>query len=110
MSSTLPFEQVARLPASGDNVAIAVRRLEAETVIKSGGSHFTLPFTILEGHRFATAPIRAEAALLSWGMPLGFALRDIAPGEYVCNEKILRALVQRRVDFPLPAAANFRDY
>jgi len=110
MSSALPFEQVARLPASGDNVAIAVRRLEAGTVIKGRGSHFTLPFSILEGHRFAVTPIRGEAALLSWGMPFGFALHDIAPGQYVCNEKILRALHQRHVDFPLPTAANFRDY
>src|SRR5258706_15699118 len=110
MSSALPFEQIARLPADGDNVAIAVRRLEAGTVIKGPESHLTLPFSILEGHRFAVTPIRAEAALLSWGMPFGFALRDVAPGEYVCNEKILRALRQRHVDFPLPTTANFQDY
>lgn len=111
MNPALPFEQIGRLPAPGDNVAIAVRTIEAGSVIEyAEGGRFTLPHTILEGHRFAIAPIKPEAALLSWGLPFGFATRDIAPGEYICNEKILWALRQRHVNFPLPAAANFRDY
>ncbi|MCB8961063.1 MAG: UxaA family hydrolase [Ardenticatenales bacterium] len=42
-------------------------------------------------------------------MPFGTALRDIAPGEYVCNEEMLVELRQRQLEFPLPAAANFSD-
>src|SRR5438270_5827219 len=110
MSAAVPFEQVGRLPAPGDNVAIAVRRLDAGTVIQHGGSRFTLPVTVLEGHRFAVTAIAVNQALLSWGLPFAFASRDIAPGEYVCNDKILKVLHQRRVDFPIPADPNFRDY
>jgi altronate dehydratase len=110
MSAALPFEQVGRLPASGDNVAIAVRRLEAGSVIEHGGRQLSLPVTILEGHRFAMDRIAADSPLLSWGLPFGFALREIAPGEYICNEKILRVLRQRHVDFAIPSEANFRDY
>jgi len=105
-----PFEQVARLPAAGDNVAIAVRRIEAGSVIELAKERFSLPVTVLEGHRFATEQIKSETPLLSWGLPFGFALRDIERGEYICNEKILRVLRQRHVDFSLPAQANFRDY
>jgi altronate dehydratase len=110
MSSAVPFESVGRLPAPGDNVAIAVRTLDSGTTISYGDSRFTLPLTVLEGHRFAVVPIRQETPLLSWGLPFGVALRAIVPGEYVCNEKILRALKQRHVPFPLPDAPNFHDY
>ncbi|MEJ7653193.1 MAG: UxaA family hydrolase [Chloroflexia bacterium] len=37
------------------------------------------------------------------------ALRDIEPGEYVCNAKILDALAVRDVGFALPASPNFSD-
>src|SRR5258706_4555335 len=110
MSATVPFDQIGRLPATGDNVAIAVRRLEAGTVVERSGTRFTLPIAVLEGHRLAIALIRREQPLLSWGLPFGFALRDILPGEYVCNEKILKVLHHRHVDFPFPAEPNFRDY
>src|SRR5437899_6253607 len=110
MSAAIAFEKVGRLPAPGDNVAIAVRRLDAGTAIQYGATRFTLPVTILEGHRFAIAPIAVDEPLLSWGLPFAFALRPIAPGEYVCNEKSLRVLPQRHVDFPIPAEPNFRDY
>jgi altronate dehydratase len=110
MSSALLFDSVARLPDAGDNVAIAVRRLEQGESIEFGGQIFSLAATILEGHRFAVKRIATNEPLLSWKMPFGFAIRDIEPGEYVCNEKILWALRQRRVDFELPAAPNFKDY
>src|SRR4051812_36521916 len=66
MSAAFSFEQVGRLPAPEDNVAIAVRRLEAGWVIEHGRRHLTLPVTILEGHRFAIEPIAADSPLLSW--------------------------------------------
>jgi altronate dehydratase len=97
------------LPAPGDNVAIAVSTLEAGTQVSFEGSEFTLSSTVLEGHRFAVEPIAEGEDLLSWGLPFGWATKDIAPGDYVCNEKILHALRERRVGFELPYEANFRD-
>ena len=110
MKSAHPLEAVARLPAVGDNVAIAVARLEPGTAIAFAGQTFPISMTILEGHRFAVKPISKGEPLLSWNMPFGFATRAIEPGEYVCNEKILWALRQRHVDFSLSSAANFEDY
>jgi altronate dehydratase len=107
--SSIAFEAAARLPTPEDNVAIAVRRLEAGTTLRDGERRILLPHTVMEGHRFASRPVARGETLLSWGLPFGQALRDIAPGEYVCNASILEVLAERGVDFALPAAPNFED-
>ena len=109
MLDRFDFDRVARIPAPGDNVAIATRRLTAGTVIVDGADAFSISDTILEGHRFVLAPIAEGARLMSWGLPFGIATRDLVPGEYVCNEKILAVLAGRDIDFELPAGANFLD-
>ena len=106
----LPLSAVSRLPAPGDNVAIATRRLEAGEVLLFANSPRALPHTVLEGHRFAVAPIAPGESLLSWGLPFGRATRPIAAGDYVSNRAMLEALALRRLDEAvLPAAPNFED-
>lgn len=107
--SSIPIDDVARLPAPGDNVAIATRRLEAGTVVSSAAGSFRLPHTIMEGHRFAVEPVASAQALLSWGLPFGVALTDIAPGQYVSNAGMLQALRGRHLNFELPSTPNFED-
>jgi altronate dehydratase len=68
-----------------------------------------LDYTVLEGHRFALAPIAPGEALLSWGLPFGTASRSIEPGNYVCNDGMLQALRGRSLDLTLPSEANFDD-
>ena len=109
MADVYDFHEVARLPAPGDNVAIASRRLEAGSEVVSGTDRFRLNHTLLVGHRFARQPVHSGTALLSWGLPFGYASRDITPGSYVCNARILEALRGRNVDFDLPSEANFTD-
>src|ERR687896_1115912 len=94
------FDEVGRLPAPGDNVAIATRRIEARTRVAYEGSEFTVPHTVLEGHRFAVERISEGEDLLSWGLTFGQALNDIEPGDYACNEKILRVLRERHETSP----------
>jgi hypothetical protein len=103
------FREVGRLPAPGDNVAMATRRLEAGTRVSYGGSEFEIPHTILEGHRFAVEPVEEGEDLLSWGLRFGRALKDIAPGDYACNAKILKVLAERHLGFDLPPEPNFSD-
>lgn len=104
------FEQAARIPAPGDNVAIALQTLPAGSRILIRQLVFEFAHTVLEGHRFAVHRIRKGDPLLSWGLPFGLASRDIEPGEYVSNEKILKALAERTIDFQLPKAPNFIDH
>ncbi len=107
----LPLHAVSRLPAPGDNVAIAIRRLDAGEVLAFADGPRTLAHTVLEGHRFAVAPIATGAFLLSWGLPFARALGPIAPGDYVTNAAMLEGLAVRRVaGLQLPAQANFEDY
>ena len=89
---TFGFDEVGRLPALGDNVAIATRHLESGTRVSYEGSEFEVPHTVLEGHRFAVEPVPEGEDLLSWGLRFGRATKDIEPGDYACNEKILRVL------------------
>ncbi|CAN5849281.1 hypothetical protein BH18ACT11_BH18ACT11_21550 [soil metagenome] len=89
------FQDVGRLPAPGDNVAMATRRLEPGTRVSYEGSEFEIHHTVLEGHRFAVEPVAEGEDLLSWGLRFGRARRNIAPGDYACNEKILRVLRER---------------
>jgi altronate dehydratase len=110
MDSTFAFDQVGRIPAPGDNAAIAVRRLAAGTRITGTPGGFTLPHTVLEGHRFAVVPIAPGEPITSWGLPFGLATRPIAPGDYLCNEKVLTALKQRHAEFALPDSPNFKNH
>ncbi len=105
----IDFMTVARLPAPDDNVAIATQTLDGGTHIRHNGQEFQLSHTILEGHRFAIQPISEAAPLLSWGLPFGFATRAIAPGDYVCNQKMIDSLSIRNLPFELPETPNFSD-
>ena len=103
------LNDIARLASSADNVAIATHRIEPDTFIEGPKGQFKIQHTILEGHRFVLIPIGSGEPLLSWALPFGTAIRDLFPGEYVCNEKILIALGQRNIDFDLPHKPNFLD-
>ena len=110
MSTVYNFEDVARLPSPDDNVAVVTQRLDAGSEIAHGTHRYKLSHTILEGHRFAIAPIATGEALLSWSLPFGYANHPIFPGDYVVNEAMLEALSGRTIDFALPTVANFEDY
>jgi altronate dehydratase len=110
MSAPLPLHAVGRLPAPGDNVAIAIRQLEAGTLIALPDGPVALAHTVLEGHRFSVRAIAAGEPLLSWGETFGHALTPIAPGFYVCNQSILDWLVLRRIAATLPPQPNFADH
>src|ERR1700689_1108651 len=101
---------VARLPAPDDNVAIALGRIEEGSRLVTHGASFRVEGTVPEGHRLAAAPIKAGGELRSWGRPFGLALRDIRPGEYVCNQSVLELLGKRNVSgVDLPKSPNFED-
>ena len=109
MQTVFPLTDVARLAATDDNVAIAIRRLEPGLAISFGQTIFTLDGAVLEGHRFAIQDIKKDEALLSWGLPFGVASRDIKAGQYVANKSMLETLKARSILVDLPGEANFVD-
>ncbi|MBA3791676.1 MAG: UxaA family hydrolase, partial [Rubrobacter sp.] len=102
----MKFDEIGRLPEPDDNTAIATQTLEAGTRVSYEGSEFVVRHTVLEGHRFAVERIAEGEDLLSWGMPFGQAVRDIEPGDYACNQKILRVLRER---FRIPTPREDED-
>jgi altronate dehydratase len=101
------LNDVGRLPVPSDNCAIAIRDLAANTEIAYGGASFKLSHQVLEGHRFAVQQISQGEELTSWAQRFGIALRDLAPGEYVINEKVRLELARRDLDFAIPEQPNF---
>jgi altronate dehydratase len=110
MPSLSELSAVGRLPAPADNAAIAIRRIEAGTVVAIEGIPTAFRHTVLEGHRFAVRPVARGASLLSWGLPFGAALRDIEPGDAICNALTLGILSHRDLGGAvLPPQANFEN-
>jgi altronate dehydratase len=109
MNASYRFDEVARLPLPGDNVAVATRQLDAGTIIYYEDQALTLDYTVMEGHRFAVKAIAPGEDLLSWELPFGVALQSIQPGNYVINKDVLEALSVRSLEFALPATPNFTD-
>lgn len=105
----LDFQTAARLASATDNVAIAIRTLDAGTSIRLGTTVFSLRHTVLEGHRFAIRSLQLGDMLTSWGQPFGTALLPIHVGDYICNEAMLRELSRRSLEFFLPTIPNFAD-
>ncbi len=103
------FDSIGRLPHPDDNVAIAIRTLDAGTVIAFRGEQFPLSHTVLVGHRFAVRPILMGESLYSWGQPFGLATSDITPGTYICNQAALRELARHDIEFSPPELPNFTD-
>ena len=109
MPKAFPFHKIARIPGPNDNTAIATRRLAEGTEVRFQDSTWTLDSTVLEGHRFAIRPISRGQSLLSWGLPFGSAVSDIAPGSYVCNAVMIEALRERDLHFNFPDKPNFEE-
>ena len=110
------FEDVARMASLDDNCAVATGMIDGGTVLwfkeeagKEKRVPILLPNTVLEGHRFAVRLIARGETLTSWQTPFALATRDIAPGEWIRNVRILDALRCRGVPFELPSDSNFMD-
>jgi hypothetical protein len=73
----------ALLLAPGDNIAVATRELDAGSQVTVAGLPITLRAKVDVGHKFAVRHIEQGERVVKYGAPIGRALRDIEPGEYV---------------------------
>ena len=84
-----------------DNVAIVANDggLPAGTVLANG---LTLRDRVPQGHKVALVDVVAQAPVLRYGIPIGFALQDIPAGSWV-HERLLQMPSARGLDnLPMP--------
>jgi altronate hydrolase len=74
--------------APGDNVAVAVREIEAGEVVRIHGREIALPQTVQVGNKFAARRIEAGEAMVKYGTTIGHAAADIAAGEPVTARNV----------------------
>jgi altronate hydrolase len=77
------LSQVAVQLRPEDNIAVAARHLPPGLGLTFDGATLTVGGRIGLGHKVALRPIRKGEAVLKYGQIIGFASRDIAPGEHV---------------------------
>ena len=79
-----------------DNVAIVANDggLPPGTVLPSG---LTLCDRVPQGHKVALTDLKADAPVLRYGIPIGFALKDIPAGSWV-HERLLKMPDARELD------------
>jgi len=78
--------------AGEDDVAVALRQLDAGTEVDVGGARIVLLDPIPSGHKFAVRPIATGAPVHRYRAPIGLATRDIATGEHVHSHNVQTAL------------------
>jgi altronate hydrolase len=79
----VPLTQVAVHLRPEDNIAVAAKPLAAGTELQFGTATLTLPSPVKMGHKFAVRPIKEGDAVTKYGQIIGFAGRDIPPGDHV---------------------------
>jgi altronate hydrolase len=79
----VPLTQVAVHLRPNDNIAVAAKPLPAGTEVSFNGGALKLPSHVKMGHKFAVQSIKEGDAITKYGQIIGFAGRDIPPGDHV---------------------------
>ncbi len=105
----VPLSRVAVHLRPEDNVAVAAHRLEPGQEVQYNGTDLTVGGRIGLGHKVALRPIHKGEAVCKYGQIIGFASRDIAPGEHVHVHNVAADAFERDYAFcrdcPPPPAA-----
>ena len=81
--SAMPLSRVAVHLRPEDNIAVAARHLQPGTEVQHNGSTLKVSGRVGMGHKVALKPIKKGEAVYKYGQIIGFASRDIAPGDHV---------------------------
>jgi len=86
MSSSLTDLAILLNPA--DNIAIARQAIQAGTFLMESQQHWLIRQPIPAGHKLARAVLSAGQPVLRYGQVIGFASRDIQPGDWVHSHNL----------------------
>jgi altronate hydrolase len=87
-----------------DNVAVALAVLEQGSVIEG----VTLRQGVPPGHKVAIRRIGKGTPVLKFGYPIGFASRDVEPGEHVHTHNVESGLRDNLSDIPFAPSATVK--
>jgi arabinonate dehydratase len=93
------LSQVAVHLRPEDNIAVAARPLPAGASYLYNGDALTLPQRIGLGHKIALRRIKQGEAVTKYGQIIGFASKDIEPGEWVHVHNVSAAAFNRDYGF-----------
>src|SRR5215470_7284194 len=98
-----------------DNVAVAALPLQPGEEYRFNGGTLTLRQRVGLGHKVAVEPIPKGAAVRKYGQIIGFASRDVTPGEHVHVHNVSADAFARDYAFcrdcpPPPAPAEPRTF
>src|SRR5436305_1893258 len=109
----VPLTQVAVHLRPEDNTAVAARNMPAGLEVSHNGGTLTLVGRVGLGHKVALKPIQKGEAVYKYGQIIGFASKDIAPGELVHVHNVAADAFERDYAFcrdcpPAPATPEPR--
>lgn len=71
-----------------DNILVAIKDLEAGSLIEDQGKEFKLLENIRAGHKFANKDIKSGQDIIKYGFPIGHATEDINQGGWVHTHNV----------------------
>lgn len=114
--SAVPLSQFAVHLRPADNIAVAARPIPAGTRFALDGATLTVPKAIPMGHKFALEGIPEGDPVRKFGQVIGFAGRDVAPGDHVHVHNVKAEKFERDYAFcadrpaPMPVPEEWRTF
>ena len=96
-TSTSATDVVFLHPA--DNLFIALRDLPAGAMVSAGGKTVRLTGAVSLGHKIAIAPIPSGQRAIKFGQTIGFATRDIQPGDWIHTQNLAAGEFDRNYEY-----------
>ncbi|HET6572935.1 MAG TPA: altronate dehydratase family protein [Fimbriiglobus sp.] len=114
--SAVPLSRYAVRLRPQDNIAVAARPVPAGTNFDLDGGTLTVPKAIAMGHKFALERIPEGDPVRKFGQVIGFASKDISPGDHVHVHNVKAERFERDYAFcadrpaPMPAPQEWRTF
>jgi altronate hydrolase len=114
--SAAPLSDYAVHLRPQDGIAVARKPIPAGTELTTDGGTVKILTAIRMGHKFAVRPIKEGDPVQKYGQVIGFAARDIPPGDHVHVHNVKLGAFERdyayatQVPAPLPAPAEYRTW